>query len=127
MVKDGPGLIPDEVRTALEVAAYKLQLDGFDAVRIKDDSCAGYLETTWDSHMIGSRGGILFKAQIETDEGAYFVNFLLAEKDLERGAEILRQFEDQELHTRWGVAQGEIELAALYEFLGQQPGPTSLQ
>ena len=102
MVKDGPGLIDERVRTALEITAYKMHLDGWEATRFKVDTCEGYIENSGKTQSIAAITGLLYKAQVESDEGVYRINFLINARDLERGAERLKEIERGE--TGFGVA-----------------------
>lgn len=97
MVEDGPGLLPEEVRAALKFEACKLHRDRFDSGMMSNDVCTGYIETMWDTHTVGSRTGVLFKTQLTCEEGDYWVNFLLHENDLVRGAEIIDSLKDESI------------------------------
>jgi hypothetical protein len=114
MVEDGPGLIPDHVRRALKIAACYLHLHKLDEMPISKSLCAGFIKTKWSSHMVGNRAGILFKSSVALEEGEYRVNFLLNQRDLERGAETLRRYENEE--AQWNFAFDEAPVEALYEF-----------
>lgn len=94
-VEKGPGMISDEVRNVLKAAACDLHLKRCDEMRIENDFVSGIIKTEWDTHIVGSRSGVLFRAQVDCEDGIdYQVNFLFHEKDLERGAEIIRQMEE---------------------------------
>lgn len=116
MVQRGPGMISDEVRSALTVAACRLQLNRHDASRISSDVCDGYIETAWDTHLVGTRSGVLFKTQLDCDEGTYEVNFLLSEDDLASGAAELERI-SLAGEGEWVQGDGKIPVPALYDFL----------
>jgi len=115
-VEKGPGLISDEIRTVLKIAACNLNLKRQDRMQITHDICDGILQTGWDTHVVGGRSGVLFRAQIgcDTAEG-YRVNFLLSEEDLKRGADVLREMEERGSPV-WGLSEGRISCDALYIF-----------
>ena len=114
MVDKGPGVLSDRVKLSLKVAACELHLDGFDQKLISNAVCTGLIKTSWSSHMIGTRAGILFKAQIDSETGEYFVNFLLSSKDLKTGGELIRKLtEEPVLMTR---GRGTIPVEDLYRF-----------
>ncbi len=94
MVRKGPGMVSDDVRHTLETAAYKLTLDRQDKNHFKSRTCEGYLETGWRSVTVGTRTGILFKSVVDSGDGPFSVNFLVNSKDLDRGAEVLREIEN---------------------------------
>lgn len=116
MVQRGPGIISDAVRAALTVAACRLQLNRHDSSRISSEVCDGYIETAWDTQLVGTRSGVLFKAQLDCDEGTYQVNFLLSEDDLESGAAELERMSLED-EGEWVQGDGQIPVPALYEFL----------
>jgi hypothetical protein len=46
----------------------------------------------WNTHSVGGRSGVLFRTQIDCEDGTdYMVNFLFSEEDLKRGAEIIKR------------------------------------
>ena len=115
MVEDGPGMLDDDVRAALKMAACDLSLKKWDQMHIVNDVCDGLIKTAWDSHVVGARSGILFRAQVATEAGDYRVNFLLSEDDLKRGADIIREFEERGAGV-WGKSGSPFPCPALYEF-----------
>lgn len=123
MVEKGPGIVSDEIRNALKIAACRLRLDKVTAARIVSNVCSGYIETDNSYHMVGTRGGILFKTQVSGDGGDYKVNFLLGEDDLDRGAAFLEELEEDD-NSIWIREPGEIPIPELQRFLNL--GSTSL-
>lgn len=95
-------MLTDEVCAVLKAAACELHLKKWDRMPIASDVCDGIIETKWDTHAVESRSGVLFRTQLEGEKGDYFVNFLLHTKDLEHGAEMLRELNEQE---DWGVLE----------------------
>ena len=115
MVKNGPGMLPDDVCAALKYAACNLYHQQKAAMVIKSDVCDGFIETDGTSHSVGGRSGTLFRAKIEVEDGEYLVNFLMNGKDLERGADILRRtIEEGELVR--GTDTDRIPCDELYKF-----------
>ena len=115
MVEKGPGMISDDVRAALKMAACDLHRKKWDRMHIVSDVCDGIIETAWDTHMVGSRSGVLFRTQIGSEAGEYHVNFLLNTEDLERGAEVLREMEERGEQV-WGTSPAPFPCPALYRF-----------
>jgi hypothetical protein len=115
MVEKGPGMISDDVRAALKMAACDLHLKKWDRMHIVSDTCDGIIETAWDTHLVGTRSGVLFRTQIGSEDGEYMVNFLLSTDDLERGAEVLREMEERG-ESVWGRAPTPFPCPALYRF-----------
>lgn len=115
MVEKGPGLLDDTVCAALRKAACRLSLEGFDSMRFQETACEGAIETSWKTHSVGSRGGILFRSQVDADAGSYRVNFLLSAADLKRGEEILRRYEEGAT-DRWTKGRGRVPVPELYDF-----------
>lgn len=116
MVENGPGVISDEVRLALKVAACDLHLKKWGTMHLVSEVIEGIIKTERTTHLVGTRSGVLFRAQIDCEDGTdYKINFLLSEEDLKAGAKILRQLEEgvggewQETSTRFPVPE-------LYEF-----------
>ena len=116
MVQNGPGVIPDSIRTTLKAAACKLKLSGKDTTLIENDACSGIITTAWKTHSVGSISGVLFRSQFDF-EGALDckVNFLLSVKDLERGVQIIREMEESEPGI-WVNSPGKIAVSDLYRF-----------
>jgi len=109
-------MITDEVRSALKFAACDLHYKKWDSMRIVgNDACDGVIETQWMSYTVGARSGILFRAQISAESGDYRVNFLFNGKDLERGAEVIREMEESE-GAGWRTGEGKIPVPELYRF-----------
>ncbi len=115
MVQKGPGMITDDIRAALKMAACDLHLKKWDRMHIVSDICDGIIETSWDTHTVGTRSGVLFRTQIGSDKGEYMVNFLLNTDDLERGAEVLREMEEKG-EAVWGKSAAPFPCPALYRF-----------
>lgn len=115
MVEKGPGMITDEVRAALKMAACDLHLKKWERMHIVSDVCNGIIETAWDTHLVGTRSGVLFRTQIDSETGDYRVNFLLSTDDLERGAEVLREMEEKGQGV-WGTSPEPFPCPALYQF-----------
>jgi hypothetical protein len=89
-MKEGPGLIPEEVTTALKMAACELYLAKQEYGRIETPYCEGFIETAWKEYLYGTRSGVFFEAHIDAVDGTtYRINFLFSEEDLKRGKEIL--------------------------------------
>jgi len=116
MVQNGPGIIDDNVRSALKMAACDLHLKGCDQMHIISDVCDGIIKTDWETHIIGMRSGVLFRSQIEGPNGEYMVNFLLNSDDLRRGANILREMIDRG-ELIWVKHPEPIPCPALYNFV----------
>lgn len=115
MVEKGPGMITDQVRAVLKMAARDLHLKKWDRMHIVSDVCDGIIETTWESHVVGTRSGVLFRTQIGSEQGDYMVNFLLNTDDLNRGVEVLREMEERGLEA-WGTASERFPCPELYRF-----------
>lgn len=116
MVQKGPGMISDQVRTALKVAACDLHLKKWDQMRLHSDVVEGIIETEWATHLVGAKSGILFRAQIDCEDGTDCkINFLLNEDDLTHGAEILRQMEERTGGV-WQESSTRFPVPALYQF-----------
>ncbi len=115
MVKKGPGMLSDEVRLALKLAACDLHRLRWDRMNIVNDVCEGVIQTAWDTHLVGMCAGVLFRAQIEGESGAYQVNFLLSTDDLECGADILRDMEENGGYE-WASSPAQIPCDELYRF-----------
>ncbi len=120
MVEKGPGLLSSEVSAALQVAACDLYFKRWDKMRIEGDVCVGTIETEWKTFSVSARTGILFRAKVETETGGYKVNFLLAKKDLEKGANALRKKHDEESLMRREAAE-RFPVEELYQFDDPQP------
>ncbi len=114
MVDKGPGILDEQVKLSLKVAACELHLEGFDQKLISNDVCTGLIKTSWTSHMLGTRAGILFKAQIDSETGEYLVNFLLSSEDLKTGGELIRKLREDELYFARG--RGTVPVEELYHF-----------
>ena len=124
MVQDGPGMLSDDVRTALKIAACELHLKRAERMRIKSHVCEGFIETEWKTKVIGARSGVLFRCQIDSGGGNYRVNFLFSEKDLRRGADIIREI-DEEGDMPWRMSETSREshpVKELFDFCDIQAG-----
>lgn len=115
MVEKGPGMIDDQTRATLKAAACNLHLKRIDRMVITSDVCGGIIQTNWDTHLVGERSGILFRCQVERDEGDFFVNFLLNTRDLEAGAEVIREMEERGF-GQWETAHEPFPVQELYQF-----------
>ncbi len=112
MVEKGPAMITGEVRSALKFAACDLHYKKWDSMRIVgNDACDGLIETDWKSYTVGARSGILFRAQLSAESG----DFLFNQKDLDRGAEVIREMEERKGED-WRTAEGRIPVPELYQF-----------
>ncbi len=112
--EDGPGIVPESVRDTLKITACDLHRKRWNRMPVIGDTCEGTLETRWDTHSVGSQSGVLFRAQITTDNGTWRVNFLLNVRDLERGAEMIREYEEGETPP-WVRISG-VDCPALRDF-----------
>jgi hypothetical protein len=122
MVKDGPGMLSDDVRTALKMAACELYRCQWERMHIDSDACEGLIETTWSTHSIGTLSGVLFRTEIVAENGSYKVNFLLNSDDLERGADVLREMIENGEYG-WQSADETFACPELYRFYDlHQPG-----
>jgi hypothetical protein len=115
-VEKGPGMISDEVLEMLRLSACDLSLKKWDKMHIENDLVSGIITTHWNTYVVGSRSGVLFRAQIDCEDGTDFmVNFLFNEDDLARGAQIIKQMEEGEA-GRWSDKPGRIPVPEMYEF-----------
>lgn len=115
MVERGPGLISEEVRLALKIAACDLYLRQWEKMRIVNDVCDGIIETDWRTFVVHTRSGFLFRARIENVTGGYQVNFLFNQKDLERGSDVLRKKYEED-GVVWNQAGEPFPIEELYQF-----------
>lgn len=93
-VEKGPGMLDEVILAALKKAACTLSHKGLDAMTFREKVCEGRIETDWKSFDLGSRGGIIFRTEVEAGDASFKVNFLLNRADLDRGEEVIRAFED---------------------------------
>lgn len=115
-VERGPGMLSDEVRNLLKAAACDLYIKKWDSMHIENDVASGVIKTAWESHVVGGRSGVLFRARVDSKDGTdYQVNFLLSTEDLERGAEHIRTMREKESGA-WEDAPGRVPCEALYQF-----------
>ncbi len=114
LVQDGPGVLDEDVCAALKLAACDLALRKLDRMRISLDVCEGIIQTEWRTHVVGTRSGVLFRAQITEDTGDYFVNFLLHEDDLKRGADYISEVREKRYSMT--TAEGTLPVPELYIF-----------
>lgn len=121
-VDDGPGILPDEVRTALKLAACEMHDDKLALLRFKHALCQGEIDTEWEHRMVGGRGGILFHARIDADDGEYKVHFLVSNADLKRGAKRLKKVVERH-GDNWKYLPADVFGDIVHEFddLRQQP------
>lgn len=116
LVQNGPGMLPDNVCTALKVAACDLHLKKWDEIRLVNDIVEGILKTEWKTYVVGTRSGVLFRAHIDCENGTdYMVNFLLNERDLKKGAETLKQMEES-AGGEWRESSTRFPIDELYQF-----------
>ena len=116
MVENGPGMISDHVRTALKVAACDLHLKQWDQMHLTSDVVEGIIKTEWNTHVVGTKSGVLFRAQIDCENGTdYKINFLLNEEDLKHGAQILKEMEEG-VGGHWESSSTRFPIPELYEF-----------
>ena len=116
MVQNGPGFIPDSIRTTLKAAACGLKLEGKDTSFIENDACSGIITTAWRTHLVGSISGVLFRSQFDFERASDCkVNFLLSIKDLDRGVALIREMEEREPGI-WTNSSGKIPVDDLYKF-----------
>jgi len=109
-------MISDMVRNTLKGAACDLYLKKWDEMRIENDVISGIIKTEWTTHTVGTQSGILFRAQIDCEDGIdYKVNFLFHERDLERGANVIQQMAEQ-TDGVWVDSPIPIPCAELYKF-----------
>lgn len=115
-VEKGPGMVSDEVRNALISAACDLHLKKWDETRIENEIISGIIKTEWKTYVVGGRSGVLFRAQVDCEDGNdYQINFLFHEDDLKRGAEVIRQME-KERGEAWDDIPAPIPCSELYRF-----------
>ncbi len=114
MVENGPGLLPEEVKLSLKVAACELHLRGLDEMLLSDDHCMGLIKTSWNTVSYGNRSGILFKSSVESETGEYRVNFLLNRIDLETGSALIRRLKEDPTVVLTG--KGRLPIDELYQF-----------
>lgn len=116
-VEKGPGMISDDVRNALKFAACDLHFKKWDEMRIENNIISGIIKTEWKTFLVGTRSGVLFRAHIDCEDGTdYMVNFLFNEDDLERGAEIIREMEEERGSVYSRGAPAPIPCPELYRF-----------
>jgi hypothetical protein len=116
MVENGPGVLDDNICAALKRAACELSLSRRDTMLVSTVVCNGVIKTAWTTQSVGTRSGVLFRAQLESDKGPFKVNFLLSEDDLKRGAELIKEIEEGRTGTYWGKSPGMLPVEALYDF-----------
>jgi hypothetical protein len=116
LVEKGPALVDDAVRNALKRTACEMQLHRVDRLIVKNDIIDGVVTTTWSTHLIGTRSGVLFKSHLDSSTGSdYKVNFMLSVEDLERGAEIIKEYEEG-ARKNWSKVSGTLNIPDLYQF-----------
>lgn len=115
MVDNKEGMLSEEIRTALQIAACHAYVRGrLACMRFTSSVCSGIVESEWKEHTIGSRTGVFFRAQIETDEGNYRANFLFDPTFFETGEEAIRKLEDSA--GMWTPQGGRLPLDEMYQF-----------
>jgi len=113
----GPGLLDDEVKSMMKLAACMLHKYKKQRMSFGDADYDGIIETDGEVLSLGGITGTLFRIDIETPkDGRYQVNFLLNSADLKRGAKLLADNaydeEQGEWHTvRHSVTSGEGALS----------------
>lgn len=105
MVGKGLSYIDEDVRNTLKAGGCDMYLRKVDKLSFSNDFCAGTIQTSWDTQMVGIRSGVFFEAVITTDSGDCQVNFLINTKDLERGAETLRKIAEGN-DGEWAALEG---------------------
>lgn len=120
LVENGTGVIDNRVRNALKCAACELYLRKWEKMHILNDVIDGIITTVWSTHLVGTRSGVLFRTEFDS-EGTqnYKVNFLMSEEDLGRGADLLKQFE--ETPGGWESTPVRVPVEALYQFNDLRP------
>lgn len=113
-------MLDENVMLVLKVAACDLYHDQVERKKIGHALCEGYIQTEWATHAVGTRSGILFHCQIESEGGEYFVNFLLSIKDLEAGADVLRKIAESGRYGV-GIGLGTLPIPAFYRFRDLRP------
>lgn len=116
MVKNGPGMLRDEVRDELKLFACRMQQGYVSEMRMRGKYCSGIMKTDWDSFSVGTRAGILFQAQFDWDGGECQVNFLLSEDDLQAGARLIEEAIERGTDGTWESLDGIIPVPELYKF-----------
>lgn len=102
-VEKGGGVIPEELKCAIKMAACQLHLEKRQNLLFESTFCSGYITTSWESVRLGGCSGILFSAELDSDIDEtmlnWRINFLLNTRDLEQGAKLLEQgeYEDTDL------------------------------
>lgn len=114
-IDKGPGVLPDELRSALKIAACEMYDERKPLLRFKHALGAGEIDTEWLHRMVGNRGGILFCARIDAEEGEYHVQFLVNLDDLKRGAKRLKKVIEKHGET-WEYLSLEVLGAIAKEF-----------
>ncbi|PCI30563.1 hypothetical protein COB52_01375 [Candidatus Kaiserbacteria bacterium] len=117
-VKEGPGMVPDDVQTALQMAACSLVMDQIGARHVSSTVCDAYIETERKTYVVGTKAGVLFKAQVNSNGGDYKVNFLIAESDLQSGATQLREALEEGDFTAFPGYSGVPELTEFLKTTG---------
>ncbi len=120
-IDKGGGLLPDELMYALKMAACTLHLEKKKQLLFQSDECDGLIKTDWTDHLLGTRSGILFRAEVSSNAQEWQVNFLLHERDLEHGARILEAGGVLPDDSDGGVANFRLPLEALYQFEDLRP------
>lgn len=108
-------MIPDEIKRAFKMAACRLHREKRDQMLFKTEECSGVIKTDWETRSVATRSGVLFKAEVESEDGSWQVNFLLHTRDLERGAERLHD-EDVFKDGVWLTTPVEFPVEELYQF-----------
>ncbi len=117
MVKGGPGLVPEDVKRTLKMAACDLKLKDLPVTFQTGETCKVEVTTKWVRHTVGTCTGFLFYGEVhEGRKKSYRVNFLLNAANLREGARILKDMiaagEDGEAFT----VTGKLPVDELYRF-----------
>jgi hypothetical protein len=114
------GMVPEDLSRILKAAGCMMHLDELDRMPIMHETCTGVVETTWQSFLVGARSGVLFKSAVDYRDISTEVNFLLAEKDLKAGAELLRRGKEL-AGSKWVDYSGYINEPEMYKFGNLRP------
>ncbi|HYD93527.1 MAG TPA: hypothetical protein VEB18_03715 [Candidatus Paceibacterota bacterium] len=117
-VENGPGMIDDNVRCAIKMAACRLFLKKQEYLLFETDTCGGVIQTTWEHKRLFAVAGFLFRTEVTFEDYVdYKVNFLISEGDLQRGAKLLERNEEEGMDAYVGVnVPFRLPLADVYQF-----------
>ena len=123
MVRKGPGMIDEDTKATLIMAACDLKRKNRDRMGFKGDACGGLIESSWKTHLVGTCRGILFRASVMEEKDDYEVNFLLSDSDLENGARQIQEARERG-EKLWHRGATAVPCQALYRFLGSHAPKT---